>query len=82
MGAEISILNSEAMLPNVRTFNEKAEMLFNVAMPKKGAGFEEALRPAGHYVIRCGVHPWMYAIVVVREHPCYALTDGAGSFKI
>ena len=42
-GAELSILNSEAMLHNVRAFDESARMLFNVAMPKKGQVLKKTL---------------------------------------
>lgn len=81
-GATVQIKNSEAMLHNVRAFNEKAEMLFNVAMPKKGQVLKKHFDEPGRVIVRCGVHPWMHAIVIVQEHPYYALTDETGSFKI
>lgn len=81
-GATVSILNSEAILHNVRAFDEKAEMLFNDAMPKKGQVLKKRFDDAGRFVFRCGVHHWMHAFVIVKEHPFYALTDETGSFKI
>ena len=83
-GATLSILNSDAMLHNVRAFNEKAEMLFNDAMPKKGQVLHKRFDSdeAGRIIVRCGVHQWMYAVVVVQDHPYYAQTDAKGHFKL
>lgn len=81
-GSEISILNSEAILHNVRAFDEKTEMLFNDAMPRKGQVMKKRFKSPGRHIIRCGVHPWMHALAVVTEHPFYALTDESGHFKI
>ena len=81
-GARVSILNSDGFLHNVRAFDEKTEMLFNDAMPRKGQVLKKWLGQPGRYVLRCGIHPWMHALVIVTEHPYYALTDESGHFKI
>ncbi len=81
-GAALKILNSEAMLHNVRAFNERVEMLFNDAMPKKGQVLKKRFDEPGRFVVRCGIHHWMHAILVVTEHPFYAVTDAEGHFKI
>lgn len=81
-GATLSILNSEEMLHNVRAFNERIEMLFNDAMPKKGQVLKKRFDEPGRIVLRCGIHHWMHAIAVVQEHPYYAVTDEKGDFKI
>lgn len=81
-GAALSILNSEAMLHNVRAFNEDTEMLFNDAMPKKGQVLKKRFNEPGRIILRCGIHHWMHAIAVVQEHPFYAITDSNGHFKI
>ena len=81
-GASVSILNSDGFLHNVRAFDEKAEMLFNDAMPKKDQVLKKWLGQPGRYILRCGIHPWMHALVMVTEHPYYALTDESGHFKI
>lgn len=81
-GAELNILNSDGFLHNVRAFDETALMLFNDAMPKKGQVLKKRFNKSGRILIRCGVHPWMHAIVVVQDHPYYALTDEKGHFKI
>jgi hypothetical protein len=81
-GADLSILNSDGFLHNVRAFDENVEMLFNDAMPKKGQVLKKRFDRSGRIIIRCGVHPWMHAIAIVQEHPFYALTDEQGYFKI
>lgn len=81
-GSTLSILNSEAMLHNVRAFDEKIEMLFNDAMPKKGQILKKRFKEPGRFIFRCGVHHWMHALVIVQEHPFYALTNEEGRFKL
>ena len=81
-GTTVSILNSDGFLHNVRAFDEKAEMLFNDAMPKKGQVLKKRLDRPGRIIVRCGLHHWMHAIVVVQEHSFYAVTDEQGHFKI
>ena len=81
-GAMLSILNSDGFLHNVRAFDETAEMLFNDAMPKKGQILKKWFGLPGRFILRCGIHPWMHALVIVTEHPYYALTDEVGHFKI
>jgi plastocyanin len=81
-GATLTILNSEAMLHNVRAFDEKINMLFNDAMPKKGQVIKKKFDEPGRLIFRCGVHSWMHALVIVQEHPYYAVTSETGDFKI
>ncbi len=81
-GAAVSILNSDGFLHNVRAFDEKAEMLFNDAMPKKGQVLKKRFDRPGRIIVRCGLHHWMHAFVIVQEHPFYAVTNEKGYFKI
>ncbi len=81
-GAPLSILNSEPFLHNVRAFDEKANMLFNQAMPIQGSLLKKTFEKGGRITLRCGVHHWMYALVIVQDHPYYALTDESGFFKL
>ncbi len=81
-GATLSIVNSDGTLHNVRAFNERAEMLFNDAMPKKGQVLKKRFDEPGRITVRCGIHHWMHAVAVIEEHPYYALTDSSGYFKI
>lgn len=81
-GGTIQILNSDGFLHNVRAFNTDVEMLFNDAMPGKGEVLRKTFSDPGLVVLRCGLHEWMHALVVVQEHPYYALTDEQGFFRI
>ena len=81
-GTTLSILNSDGFLHNVRAFDETALMLFNDAMPKKGQVLRKRFDKPGRILVRCGVHNWMHALVIVQDHPYYALTDENGAFKI
>lgn len=81
-GATLSVLNSEPILHNVRAFDEKAQMLFNDAMPVKGQVLKKEFKVPGKIPLRCGVHKWMHALIIVQEHPYYALSDENGKFKI
>ncbi len=78
----LSILNSEAVLHNVRAFDEQTKMLFNDAMPVKGQILRKRFEKPGRVIIRCGIHPWMHAITIVQEHPYYALTNESGYFQM
>ena len=57
-------------------------MLFNDAMPERGQILKKNFKKPGTFLIRCGIHPWMHAIVVVQKHSYYALTNQAGYFKL
>ncbi|MBI4398594.1 MAG: hypothetical protein HY586_05665 [Candidatus Omnitrophica bacterium] len=81
-GGILSILNSENVLHNVRVFDEKSLMLFNVATPAGSAPLKKQFNESGRFLIRCGLHHWMHALVIVQGHPFYALTDESGHFKI
>ena len=79
--ATLSILNSDGFLHNVRGF-EGTTMLFNDAMPERGQVLKKKFKMPGMFLIRCGIHPWMHAIVIVQRHPYYALTNQTGYFKL
>lgn len=81
-GATLSVLNSEPILHNVRAFDENAKMLFNDAMPTKGLVLKKEFKDTGKIPLRCGVHKWMHALIIVQEHPYYALSDENGKFSI
>ena len=82
-GQEVLIKNSDATLHNIHGLpEENAE--FNFAMPKvvkeKKSTFSTA-EPDPFY-IKCDVHPWMKAWILVSDHPYFAVTDSKGNFSI
>jgi len=78
----VTVLNSEAFIHDVRAYDERAKLFFYGTMPTKGQKLSRKFNQAGRFVMRCGFHKWMYAFVVVQDHPYYALTDENGNFKI
>jgi len=81
-GQTLSIINSDGFLHNVRAFDETTQMLFNDAMPKKGQVLKKRFDRPGRVLVRCGLHHWMHALVVVQDHPYYVLTSPSGQFRI
>lgn len=89
-GRFLTIRNSDPVLHNVRIFREsRAEdvratpVLLLHQWQKPDSPEIPWLAPEpGRYVVRCGIHPWMYAWVVVIPSPAAAVTETSGSFRI
>lgn len=82
-GGELAIRNSDPVLHNLRIFAEgKPAMLMRrwqkVDAPEVRWPFPEP----GRYVVRCGVHPWMYAWAVVLPAGRSAVTGPDGRFSL
>lgn len=79
-GATIEILNSDPIMHNVHSYAIKNSP-FNEGvssgkkLPKKFE-FPEVVP------VKCDVHKWMSAFVVVKGNPYFAVTDDNGNFKI
>lgn len=80
-GATLDILNNDDVLHNVKTASS-ANPPINIAQPKFKKKIEKQFTKPEVVAVQCDVHGWMKAVLVVTEHPYYALTDGSGSFKI
>jgi hypothetical protein len=81
-GQPILIKNSDGTLHNARALGG-TKSIFNVAQPPHGKPVQRGL-PAGFEVVRlkCDIHPWMVAWVVVNSNPYFATTGADGSFSI
>ncbi len=80
-GSEVRIRNSDSVLHNVRIFREgKPAMLMHRWQKADASDIPWRFTEPGRYIVRCGVHPWMYAWVVVVPSRSYAVTDSAGRF--
>jgi plastocyanin len=77
----MKILNSDDVLHNVKT-KGGTKTTFNIAQPKFKRELTMEFKNPEIVQVECNVHGWMNALVVVAEHPYYALTDANGSFKI
>ncbi|MBI4007654.1 MAG: carboxypeptidase regulatory-like domain-containing protein [Planctomycetes bacterium] len=79
-GSKIDILNEDEVLHNVHTYAIKNSPI-NIAVLYgskvcKRFMFPEIVR------VKCDVHKWMSAYIVVKDNPYFAVTDENGNFKI
>lgn len=75
------VANNDPIAHDIRGF-DKAEMVFRFEMDPGAKPVEKNFEKPGIYVIRCGLHPWMYAFAVKTAHPFYAITDAHGVFSL
>ena len=81
-GGELAIRNSDQVIHNVRIFREgEPSMLMHRWQKEDAADIRWRFTEPGRYIVRCGVHPWMYAWVVVAPGAC-VVTDPEGWFTI
>ena len=80
-GADLTILNNDGTLHNVRLDKSKNGD-FNESMPTKGMKTVKKFAKPEVLQFKCDVHPWMTSYVHVMEHPFYAVTQKDGSFEI
>ncbi|HZZ83124.1 MAG TPA: carboxypeptidase regulatory-like domain-containing protein [Anaeromyxobacteraceae bacterium] len=81
VGSTLAFDNGDPLLHNVHGYRGRATA-FNVAMPQQGrrSAARKLDRP-GVVRVRCDVHGWMSALVLVAEGPT-AVTAADGSFAI
>jgi len=81
-GQPYKILNSDGIVHNVHAL-PKINTPFNKPMP---ATVKEATvtfpKAEANFPIKCDVHPWMNAWVVVLDHPFSAVTNDKGEYTI
>ena len=80
-GESLNIKNEDPVLHNVHAYEGKSS-LFNLAQPTKGQVTERQLKHEGVVRLKCDVHPWMSAYVIVVDNPYVTLSDGNGGFSI
>jgi plastocyanin len=80
-GSQIAVLNADHLNHNLKTVSRTNPPL-EIAQPK--SVFRAMLRIDHPEIVelRCGIHDWMSAWIVVAEHPYYAVTDADGRFEI
>jgi len=81
-GQTLEIRNSDGTLHNVMC-NPFKNAPFNEGMSVKGGKIEKVFKkPEFKVELRCVLHPWMFAIVHVMEHPYFAVTQEDGTFTL
>lgn len=83
-GSELTITNEDEMIHTVHGSDlDSGAPFFNLAMPTKNQRLVVSLPDAGIVQIRCDAgHHWMQALIFVKVHPYYTMTDGEGHFVI
>ena len=84
---QLEVRNSDPAEHNIHGYyNTMAQTVFNFYTPvgaapmKPGAAY--LAEKKGLYLVKCDIHPWMNATVVVTETPYFAVTDKDGKFEI
>lgn len=80
-GAPMTFLNNDNMLHNIHT-SSTANPSINKAQPGFMKKMTETFTKPEIIQVKCDVHSWMNAWVVVQEHPFYAVTDEQGRFSM
>ena len=82
-GGSVAIRNSDRVVHNVRIFREgKTDMLMHQWQKIDAADIPWKFEEPGRYLVRCGVHPWMYGWVFVTPPGVSAVTDEEGRFTL
>jgi hypothetical protein len=80
-GVAIKVFNNDGILHNIHTFSKKNPAI-NIAQPKFIKKIERSFKSAEIIPLKCDVHGWMQAFVVVVDHPYHAVTAADGSYAI
>lgn len=82
VGQALEIRNGDALLHNVRS-DSQINQPFNQGQPVQGMKFVHTFTTREVMVpLRCDVHAWMNAWVGALEHPYFAVTGEAGTFRL
>ena len=82
VGQFVVLKNSDPILHTAHaSFSSAEQPQFNVGL-YPGRVSRKPLITAGVVKIRCEVHPWMAAYIVVTEHPYHAISDIYGEYEL
>jgi plastocyanin len=79
-GSGLQIVNSDPLLHNIHGYLGQVTT-FNVAMPLKDQKVTKMLNKPGLVRVKCDVHNWMGAFIVVVDGPA-AVSGSDGAFEI
>jgi plastocyanin len=77
----LRILNNDGILHNIHTYS-KTNPAKNLAQPKFKKELTMTFDHAEVIPVKCDVHGWMSAYIVVVNQPYYAVTDAEGKYTI
>ena len=82
-GGEIAVRNSDSVIHNIRIFREgNPSYLMHRWQKPDAADIRWRFSEPGRFIVRCGVHHWMYAWVFVTPGDKVAVTDTQGRFTL
>jgi plastocyanin len=81
VGQFVLLKNSDPILHTAHAVFTNEQPQFNVGL-YPGRISRKPLIAAGVVKIRCEVHPWMAAYIVVTEHPYHAVSDIYGEYEL
>jgi hypothetical protein len=81
VGQFMLLKNSDPILHTAHALFTNEQPQFNVGL-YPGRTSRKPLIAAGLLKIRCEVHPWMAAYIMVTEHPYHAVSDAYGEYEI
>jgi plastocyanin len=80
-GGELKLGNTDLCMHNIHVFSQ-ANREVNKAIPAGAATQEITLARADRVAVRCDVHKWMSAYVVVAKNPYYVVSGAGGKFRL
>jgi len=81
VGQFVLLKNSDPILHTAHAVFANEQPQFNVGL-YPGRVSRKPLVAAGVVKIRCEVHPWMSAYIIVTEHPYHAISDIYGEYEL
>ncbi len=82
MGQTLLVRTSDPILHNVHGYFG-ASTVFNQAQPPGSRAIERSVGDsAGILKLRCDVHPWMLAYIVVTNNSLFAISGDDGQFRV
>src|SRR6266566_9494581 len=80
VGGTVEFLNTDRLLHNLHSAST-GNPTFNRTQPR-GRTIPIVFKTPEIIRVDCDLHPWMRALVVVAEHPFYAVTNDQGEFVL
>jgi plastocyanin len=82
-GQKVAFKNSDPSMHNVHSFVGEKDNFNDISRPESTIVHDVPV-PAGdqEFGVRCDLHPWMEAHIVVTDHPYFVVTGEGGSFKL
>jgi plastocyanin len=81
VGQFIVLKNTDPILHTAHAFFADGQPQFNVGLYPGRVSRKPLITP-GVVKIRCEVHPWMSAYILVTDHPYHSITDVYGEYQI